>query len=43
LVPPKDWIERDVGPAERIKLTLNDYGRELEIMLPHPADLRAFY
>ena len=42
LVPTKDWIERDVGPAERIKLTLNDYGRELEIMLPHPADLRSF-
>lgn len=43
LIPTKDWIERDVGPAERIKLTLNDYGRALEIMLPHPADLRAFY
>jgi hypothetical protein len=43
LIPTKDWTERDVGPAERIKLTLNDYGRELEIMLPHPADLRAFY
>lgn len=43
LIPTKNWTERDVGPAERIKLTLNDYGRELEIMLPHPADLRAFY
>jgi hypothetical protein len=43
LIPTKDWTKRDVGPAERIKLTLNDYGRELEIMLPHPADLRAFY
>ena len=43
LIPTKDWVERDVGPAERIKLTLNDYGRKLEIMLPHPADLRAFY
>ena len=43
LIPTKDWIARDVGPAERIRLTLNDYGRELEIMLPHPSDLRAFY
>ncbi len=43
LIPTKDWTERDVGPAERIRLTLNDYGRALEIMLPHPADLRAFY
>ncbi|HTT23455.1 MAG TPA: hypothetical protein VMG82_31295 [Candidatus Sulfotelmatobacter sp.] len=43
LVPSKDWTERDVGPAERIRLTLNDYGRQLEINLPHPADLRAFY
>jgi len=43
LVPSKDWSERDVGPGERIRLTLNDYGRALEIMLPHPPDLRAFY
>lgn len=43
LVPSKDWTMRDVGPAELIKLTLNDYGRELQVVLPHPADLRAFY
>jgi len=43
LIPTKDWLLRDVGPAERIRLTLNDYGRALEIMLPHPSDLRAFY
>ena len=43
LVPSKDWTMRDVGPAELIKLTLNDYGRELQVSLPHPADLRAFY
>jgi hypothetical protein len=43
LVPTKDWTMRDVGPAELIKLTLNDYGRELQVVLPHPADLRAFY
>jgi hypothetical protein len=43
LVPSKDWTMRDVGPAELVKLTLNDYGRELQVSLPHPADLRAFY
>ena len=43
LIPSKNWTERDVGPAELIKLTLNDYGRELQLSLPHPRDLRAFY
>lgn len=43
LIPSKEWTERDVGPAELIKLTLNDYGRELQVSLPHPRDLRAFY
>jgi hypothetical protein len=43
LIPSNGWSERDVGPAELIKLTLNDYGRELQVSLPHPRDLRAFY
>jgi hypothetical protein len=43
LIPTKGWTLRDVGPAELIKLTLNDYGRELQLFLPHPPDLRAFY
>jgi hypothetical protein len=43
LLPSGDWSERDVGPAELIKLTLKDYGRVLEILLPHPPDMRAFY
>jgi hypothetical protein len=43
LIPSKNWTERDVGPVELIKLTLNDYGRELQLSLPHPRDLRAFY
>ena len=43
LIPSKNWTERDVGPAQLIKLTLNDYGRELQLSLPHPRDLRAFY
>jgi hypothetical protein len=42
-IPSTDWSERDVGPAEAIKLTLGDYGRVLEVQLPHMPDLRAFY
>lgn len=43
LLPSGDWLVRDVGPAERIQLRLKDYGRMIEVMLPHPPDLRAFY
>ena len=43
LIPSKEWTERDIGPAELIKLILNDYGRKLQVSLPHPRDLRAFY
>jgi hypothetical protein len=43
LIATSDWSVRDVGPAELIKLTLGDYGRLLEVELPHPPDLRAFY
>jgi len=43
LVPSTDWTERDVGPAELIRLTLGDYGRVLEVSLPHPPDMRPFY
>ncbi len=43
LVPTKGWTLRDVGPAELIKLTLNDYGRELQVFLPHPRDIRPYY
>lgn len=43
VIPTTDWIVRDVGPAESIKLTLGDYGRSLEIEIPHMPDLRAFY
>jgi hypothetical protein len=42
-IPSTDWSERDVGPAEAIKLKLGDYGRVLEVELPHMPDLRAFY
>lgn len=43
LIPGTDWSVRDVGPAELITLTLGDYGRTLEVILPHPPDLRPFY
>jgi hypothetical protein len=43
LLSTSDWTVRDVGPAEQIKLTLGDYGRLLQVDLPHPPDMRAFY
>lgn len=43
LLPTDSWTVRDVGPAEQIKVTLKDYGRELEVMLRHPPDMRKFY
>jgi hypothetical protein len=43
LVSSTDWTERDVGPAELVRLTLGDYGRVLEVSLPHMPDLRPFY
>jgi hypothetical protein len=43
LIPTSEWTSRDVGPAELIRLTLGDYGRILQVSLPHPPDLRAFY
>jgi hypothetical protein len=43
LVPTDGWTVRDVGPAELVKFTLKDYGREVELFLRHTPDLRAFY
>jgi hypothetical protein len=40
VIPSSDWSLRDVGPAELIQLTLQDYGGVLEVELPHPPDLR---
>ena len=42
-IPSSDWNVRDAGPIELIRLTLGDYGRVLQISLPHPPDLRPFY
>lgn len=35
LIPSTNWTDKDVGPQERIQLTLGDYGRVLEVELPH--------
>jgi hypothetical protein len=43
VIPSTEWTERDVGPAELIRLTLGDYGSVLEVSLPHMPDLRPFY
>jgi hypothetical protein len=43
LLQTSDWTVRDVGPAEQIRLVLGDYGRLLQVDLPHPPDMRAFY
>ncbi len=40
LIPTSAWSDRDVGPAERYLITLGDYGRTLELVLPHPIDFR---
>lgn len=43
IIPSTDWTSHNVGPEQLIKLTLEDYGRVLEVELPHPVDLRALY
>jgi len=35
-IPSDNWNVRDVGPADLVNLTLEDYGSVLEIQLPHP-------
>jgi hypothetical protein len=40
LIPTTEWTDRDVGPAERVLVTLADYGKTMEVELPHPIDLR---
>lgn len=43
ILPSENWQVKDVGPAELIRLTLKDYGRILQIQLPHLQDFRAVY
>jgi hypothetical protein len=42
-IPSTEWVEHDIGPAESIRLKLGDYGRMLEVQLPHLPDLRGLY
>ena len=42
-IPNSDWSSRDVGPAQLVQMTMGDYNRVLQVQLPHPPDLRAFY
>jgi hypothetical protein len=42
-VPTSEWLVRDVGPAELVRVKLGDYGRTVEIQLPHRPDLRWAY
>jgi hypothetical protein len=39
-IPVGSWSDRDVGPAERIVITLGDYGAKIQLELPHMIDLR---
>lgn len=39
-IPVTNWSQRDVGPADRIVITLGDYGAKIELALPHMLDLR---
>src|SRR6202451_1270340 len=43
VMPTTAWTVRDVGPAGMIQLTLGDYGRALDVELPHMPGLRAFF
>jgi hypothetical protein len=36
LVPTSDWVWSNVGPAELYKIRMGDYGRLLQLTLPHP-------
>lgn len=42
-LPTSEWLVRDVGPAELVRVKLGDYGRMVEIQLPHRPDLRWAY
>ena len=38
-----DWVMRDIGPAELVRLKLLDYGGVLDVQLPHPYNFRVSY
>jgi hypothetical protein len=35
-----NWTQRDIGPAELVRVKLGDYGQTLELQIPHPIDFR---
>ncbi len=42
-MPTSDWMVRDAGPMRRIRATISNEGRVLEVEVPIPRDLRGFY
>lgn len=43
LIPTSDWMWRNVGPAEMYRIKLGDYGRVLQITLPHVYLISPYY
>jgi hypothetical protein len=43
MIPADNWTIRDIGPAELIRFQLEDYGKTLELQLPHLPDMRWAY
>jgi len=39
-ISSSEWATRDIGPAQLVRVKLLDYGRVLEVQLPHPYDFR---
>jgi hypothetical protein len=42
-IPTSEWEDRDIGPAELLRVKLGDYGSKLELQIPHMIDLRSVY
>ncbi len=42
-IPTSDWVWRNVGPAELYRIKMGDYGRLLQITLPHPYLISPYY
>lgn len=42
-IPTSNWNWRNVGPAELYHVTLGDYGRILQLTLPHPYLISPYY
>lgn len=42
-IPSSEWEDRDIGPAEMLRVKLGDYGSKLELQIPHMVDLRSVY